>query len=27
MVVLTTHHTLTRMPAGYRDIDLGNWAV
>ncbi|WP_095148563.1 cytochrome c biogenesis heme-transporting ATPase CcmA [Pseudomonas sp. Irchel s3a18] len=27
MVVLTTHHTLTRMPAGYRDIDLGRWAV
>ena len=27
MVVLTTHHTLTRMPARYRDIDLGNWAV
>ena len=27
MVVLTTHHTLTRMPAGYRDIDLGHWAV
>lgn len=27
MVVLTTHHTLSRMPAGYRDIDLGNWAV
>ena len=27
MVVLTTHHTLTRMPAGYREIDLGHWAV
>ena len=27
MVVLTTHHTLSRMPAGYRDIDLGKWAV
>ncbi|MBV4484242.1 cytochrome c biogenesis heme-transporting ATPase CcmA [Pseudomonas sp. SWRI153] len=27
LVVLTTHHTLTRMPAGYRDIDLGKWAV
>jgi heme exporter protein A len=26
-VVLTTHHTLSRMPTGYRDIDLGNWAV
>ena len=27
MVVLTTHHTLSRMPAAYRDIDLGSWAV
>ncbi|MDD2055507.1 cytochrome c biogenesis heme-transporting ATPase CcmA [Pseudomonas putida] len=27
MVVLTTHHTLTRTPSGYRDIDLGRWAV
>ncbi|MET0847146.1 MAG: cytochrome c biogenesis heme-transporting ATPase CcmA [Pseudomonas sp.] len=27
MVVLTTHHTLGRMPASYRDIDLGKWAV
>lgn len=27
MVVLTTHHSLSRMPAGYRDIDLGRWAV
>ncbi|MFJ2284522.1 cytochrome c biogenesis heme-transporting ATPase CcmA [Pseudomonas sp. NPDC087803] len=27
LVVLTTHHTLSRMPAGYRDINLGNWAV
>jgi heme exporter protein A len=27
MVVLTTHHTLSRMPASYRDIDLGCWAV
>ncbi|MEN5089605.1 cytochrome c biogenesis heme-transporting ATPase CcmA [Pseudomonas protegens] len=27
MVVLTTHHTLTRMPAGYRDLDLGRWAA
>ncbi|NWA27798.1 cytochrome c biogenesis heme-transporting ATPase CcmA [Pseudomonas gingeri] len=26
MVVLTTHHTLTRVPAGYRDLDLGRWA-
>ncbi|EPL04849.1 cytochrome c biogenesis protein CcmA [Pseudomonas sp. CF161] len=27
MVVLTTHHTLARVPVGYRDIDLGQWAV
>jgi heme exporter protein A len=27
MIVLTTHHTLTRMPPGYRDIDLGQWSV
>ena len=27
MVVLTTHHTLLRMPTGYRNIDLGQWAV
>lgn len=27
MVVLTTHHTLTRMPAGYRDLDLGRRRV
>lgn len=27
MVVLTTHHTLNRMPAGYRDLDLGRWSV
>ena len=27
LVVLTTHHTLSRMPAGYRDIDLGKWAA
>ena len=27
VVVLTTHHTLSRIPAGYRDIDLGKWAV
>lgn len=26
-VVLTTHHTLSRTPARYRDIDLGQWAV
>ncbi|SED17138.1 heme exporter protein A [Pseudomonas saponiphila] len=27
MVVLTTHHTLARMPSGYRDLDLGRWAA
>ncbi|MCI8212080.1 cytochrome C biogenesis protein CcmA [Pseudomonas sp. S25] len=27
MIVLTTHHTLSRTPPGYRDIDLGQWAV
>jgi heme exporter protein A len=27
MIVLTTHHTLTRTPTGYRDIDLGQWSV
>lgn len=27
MIVLTTHHTMSRIPAGYRDIDLGQWAV
>jgi heme exporter protein A len=27
MVVLTTHHTLNRMPASYRDIDLGRWTL
>jgi heme exporter protein A len=27
MIVLTTHHTLSHTPAGYRDIDLGQWAV
>ena len=26
-VVLTTHHSLSRTPAGYRDLDLGQWAV
>jgi heme exporter protein A len=26
-VLLTTHHTLARMPSGYRSIDLGTWAV
>ncbi|WP_256830224.1 cytochrome c biogenesis heme-transporting ATPase CcmA [Pseudomonas sp. Pse1] len=27
MVVLTTHHSLTRMPSGYRELDLGRWAA
>ncbi|HEY0287621.1 MAG TPA: cytochrome c biogenesis heme-transporting ATPase CcmA [Pseudomonas sp.] len=27
MLVFTTHHTLSRVPAGYKDIDLGQWAV
>jgi heme exporter protein A len=27
MVVLTTHHSLERKPAGYREINLGQWAV
>ncbi|WP_416423167.1 cytochrome c biogenesis heme-transporting ATPase CcmA [Pseudomonas sp. App30] len=27
MVILTTHHTLTVMPAGYRELDLGRWAA
>ncbi|MDC6383243.1 cytochrome c biogenesis heme-transporting ATPase CcmA [Pseudomonas graminis] len=26
-VVLTTHHTLSRTPSGYRDLDLGQWAA
>ncbi|MDN6872408.1 cytochrome c biogenesis heme-transporting ATPase CcmA [Pseudomonas citronellolis] len=26
LVVLTTHHTLSRMPSGYRDLDLGQHA-
>ncbi|TDV67953.1 cytochrome c biogenesis heme-transporting ATPase CcmA [Pseudomonas sp. LP_7_YM] len=26
-VALTTHHTLSRKPAGYRELDLGQWAV
>jgi len=25
--VLTTHHTLARIPGGYRDLDLGRWSV
>mgnify|MGYP006169529823 CR=1 FL=1 len=27
MVVLTTHHTLTQTPSGYRELDLGQWAA
>ena len=27
LVVLTTHHTLARMPAGYRELDLGRWSL
>ncbi|RAU41593.1 MULTISPECIES: cytochrome c biogenesis heme-transporting ATPase CcmA [unclassified Pseudomonas] len=27
VVVLTTHHVLSRKPATYRDLDLGQWAV
>ena len=27
MVVLTTHHSLTRIPSGYRELDLGRWAA
>ncbi|MDE1164273.1 MAG: cytochrome c biogenesis heme-transporting ATPase CcmA [Pseudomonas sp.] len=27
MVVLTTHHTLGLLPSGYRDLDLGQYAV
>lgn len=27
MVILTTHHSLAQVPAGYRDIDLGQWAA
>ncbi|WP_025132305.1 cytochrome c biogenesis heme-transporting ATPase CcmA [Pseudomonas sp. PH1b] len=26
-VILTTHHSLSRLPPGYRDIDLGRWAA
>lgn len=26
-VVLTTHHTLARVPAGYRELDLGRWSA
>ena len=27
LVVLTTHHTLARMPVGYRELDLGRWSL
>ncbi|KPZ12479.1 cytochrome c biogenesis heme-transporting ATPase CcmA [Pseudomonas syringae group genomosp. 3] len=27
MVVITTHHPLSRLPAGYRDIDLAQWSA
>ncbi|MDQ0979953.1 cytochrome c biogenesis heme-transporting ATPase CcmA [Pseudomonas synxantha] len=27
LVVLTTHHTLTRLPAGFRELDLGRWSA
>ena len=27
LVVLTTHHTLTEKPAGYRELDLGQRAA
>ncbi|MCF5229251.1 MULTISPECIES: cytochrome c biogenesis heme-transporting ATPase CcmA [Pseudomonas] len=27
LVLLTTHHTLARRPAGYRDLDLGRWSA
>jgi len=27
MVVLTTHHSLVEMPAGFREIDLGQRAA
>ncbi|MEG8235031.1 cytochrome c biogenesis heme-transporting ATPase CcmA [Pseudomonas orientalis] len=26
-VLLTTHHSLTRLPAGYRELDLGRWSA
>ena len=26
-VVLTTHHSLRRMPSGYRELNLGQWAA
>ncbi|WP_440058244.1 cytochrome c biogenesis heme-transporting ATPase CcmA [Pseudomonas fragariae (ex Marin et al. 2024)] len=27
MIVMTTHHRLNRLPAGYRDLDLGQWSA
>ncbi|EGH30918.1 cytochrome c biogenesis protein CcmA, partial [Pseudomonas syringae pv. japonica str. M301072] len=27
MIVMTTHHSLSRLPAGYRDLDLGQWSA
>ncbi|MEX5534352.1 cytochrome c biogenesis heme-transporting ATPase CcmA [Pseudomonas syringae] len=27
MIVMTTHHSLSRVPAGYRDLDLGQWSA
>ncbi len=27
LVLLTTHHSLTRVPAGYRELDLGRWSL
>ncbi|MFK0089446.1 cytochrome c biogenesis heme-transporting ATPase CcmA [Pseudomonas sp. NPDC090755] len=27
MVVLTTHHSLTHKPSGYRELNLGQWAA
>ncbi|MDF5894943.1 cytochrome c biogenesis heme-transporting ATPase CcmA [Pseudomonas syringae pv. syringae] len=27
MIVMTTHHSLNRLPAGYRDLDLGQWSA
>lgn len=26
-VLLTTHHSLTRLPAGYHELDLGRWSA
>ncbi|WP_214346856.1 cytochrome c biogenesis heme-transporting ATPase CcmA [Pseudomonas congelans] len=27
MIVMTTHHSLSRLPAGYQDLDLGQWSA